>query len=221
MRDGIRVFNPRDDGTWYDAAGVKEKFGVRPDQVVDVLALMGDYDRQRERRARASARRVRASSSGPGARSTRCSNTRQKSREEVSRGAAQPPAEARAQPRAAAHSHERAGPVRHRTRSGIADRRSEDCYQLFSDLGFRSLTMEYAPTADTVDEGLPARDGCRTRLERWSAEIRGAGRFALRVLADQPGAIRAGIVGSGAIDARAHGALHPGAALRDAHAVRS
>src|SRR5207245_3710935 len=40
--DGVRVFNPRDDGTWYDAAGVKEKLGVTPDQVVDVLALMGD-----------------------------------------------------------------------------------------------------------------------------------------------------------------------------------
>src|SRR5438874_9762805 len=42
VRDGIRVFNPRDEGTWYDAAGVKEKFGVGPDHVVDVLALMGD-----------------------------------------------------------------------------------------------------------------------------------------------------------------------------------
>ena len=42
VRDGIRVYNPRDEGTWYDAAGVKEKFGVAPDQVVDVLALMGD-----------------------------------------------------------------------------------------------------------------------------------------------------------------------------------
>src|SRR5262252_4518900 len=40
--DGIRAYNPRDEGTWYDAAGVKEKFGVTPDQVVDVLALMGD-----------------------------------------------------------------------------------------------------------------------------------------------------------------------------------
>jgi DNA polymerase I len=38
----IRVFNPRDDGAWYDADAVREKFGVRPDQVVDVLALMGD-----------------------------------------------------------------------------------------------------------------------------------------------------------------------------------
>src|SRR5499426_1665287 len=42
VRDGLRVYNPRDEGTWYDAAGVKEKFGVTPDQVVDVLALMGD-----------------------------------------------------------------------------------------------------------------------------------------------------------------------------------
>ena len=40
--DGIRVYNPRDEGTWYDAEGVKEKFGVAPDHVVDVLALMGD-----------------------------------------------------------------------------------------------------------------------------------------------------------------------------------
>src|SRR5947207_8098824 len=42
VRDGIRVFNPRDEGTWYDAEGVKETFGVAPEQVVDVLALMGD-----------------------------------------------------------------------------------------------------------------------------------------------------------------------------------
>ena len=42
VHDGIKVYNPRDDGTWYDADGVKEKFGVAPEQVVDVLALMGD-----------------------------------------------------------------------------------------------------------------------------------------------------------------------------------
>src|SRR3954469_26017484 len=42
VHDGIKVYNPRDDGAWFDAEGVKEKFGVAPPQVVDVLALMGD-----------------------------------------------------------------------------------------------------------------------------------------------------------------------------------
>ena len=40
--DWVQVFNPRDPGTWYDSEGVKDKFGVAPTQVVDVLALMGD-----------------------------------------------------------------------------------------------------------------------------------------------------------------------------------
>src|SRR3954447_16730036 len=42
VQDGIKVFNPKEEGTWYDAEGVKEKFGVPPELVVDVLALMGD-----------------------------------------------------------------------------------------------------------------------------------------------------------------------------------
>src|SRR5438105_3040785 len=42
VHDGIKVYNPKDEGTWYDAAAVKEKFGVTPAQIVDVLALMGD-----------------------------------------------------------------------------------------------------------------------------------------------------------------------------------
>src|SRR6266545_4879990 len=42
VRDGIRVYDPREDGAWFDAQGVVEKFGVKPSQVVDVLALVGD-----------------------------------------------------------------------------------------------------------------------------------------------------------------------------------
>src|SRR5262245_14057371 len=42
VNEDVRVFNPRDDGSWYDSSGVSEKFGVTPDRVVDVLALMGD-----------------------------------------------------------------------------------------------------------------------------------------------------------------------------------
>src|ERR687895_1929529 len=42
VHDGVRVYDPREDGAWFDAQGVIEKFGVKPSQVVDVLALVGD-----------------------------------------------------------------------------------------------------------------------------------------------------------------------------------
>ncbi|HNX32622.1 MAG TPA: DNA polymerase I [Holophaga sp.] len=38
----IQVLNNRDGEIWIDEAGVKERFGVAPGQVVDVLTLMGD-----------------------------------------------------------------------------------------------------------------------------------------------------------------------------------
>ena len=42
VNEHVRVMNPHKDNLMMDAAKVKEIFGVRPDQVVDVLALMGD-----------------------------------------------------------------------------------------------------------------------------------------------------------------------------------
>jgi len=39
---GIQVLNNRDGEVWIDRAGVKERFGVWPEQVVDMLTLMGD-----------------------------------------------------------------------------------------------------------------------------------------------------------------------------------
>jgi len=39
---GIQVLNNRDGEVWIDRAGVKERFGVFPEQVVGVLTLMGD-----------------------------------------------------------------------------------------------------------------------------------------------------------------------------------
>jgi len=32
VNEHIKVFNPRDEGAWFDEAGVKEKFGVAPAQ---------------------------------------------------------------------------------------------------------------------------------------------------------------------------------------------
>ena len=42
VNGSIRVFDPRKTGAWFDADAVKEKMGVNPSQVVDLLSLMGD-----------------------------------------------------------------------------------------------------------------------------------------------------------------------------------
>ena len=42
VTDRVSMLNPAKDDTWYDPAKVKEFMGVRPEQVVDLLALMGD-----------------------------------------------------------------------------------------------------------------------------------------------------------------------------------
>jgi DNA polymerase-1 len=42
VSDHVFMLNPAKDDDWYDAAKVKEFLGVRPEQVADLLALMGD-----------------------------------------------------------------------------------------------------------------------------------------------------------------------------------
>lgn len=45
VNEHVKIYNPRKGGTeieWLDPKGVEEKFGVPPDRVRDVLALMGD-----------------------------------------------------------------------------------------------------------------------------------------------------------------------------------
>jgi len=193
VNDDIRVFNPRDEGTWYDAAGVKEKFGVRPDQVVDVLALMGD-----------SIDNVKGVP-GVGEKGARELINTWGTLDALLEHAAEVPGkkyrEALLNHQAEAHASRELlvihtdVPVPFEV-DGLRYRgpSREDCYQLFSDLGFRSLTMEYAPTADSITKDYSLVTDTAA-LERLAVEIREAGRFALRVLPDQPGAMRAGIVG--------------------------
>ncbi len=42
VTDRVSMLNPAKDDTWYDPPKVKEFMGVRPDQIIDLLALMGD-----------------------------------------------------------------------------------------------------------------------------------------------------------------------------------
>ncbi len=193
VRDGIRVYNPRDEGTWYDATGVKEKFGVTPDQVVDVLALMGDtIDNVKgvSGIGEKGGRDLIAAYGTLDALLERAAEVPQKKYREALLAHAD---EAR-QSRELLRIHTNV-PVEFEV-SAFRYRgpSREACYELFSELGFRSLVMEYAPTAETTAKDyllVTTLDG----VKAVAAELTAAGRFALRVIPDFEAAVRAGIAG--------------------------
>ena len=190
---GIRVYNPRDEGTWYDTEGVKEKFGVAPDHVVDVLALMGDtidnikgvpgvgekgarelivqYGSLENLLAHASEVKNKRYREGLLANMEPARQSR-----ELARIRTDVPVEFNAED------------VRYRAGS------REAAFAIFNELGFRTLAKEYAPTADTIAKTyriVNTADGMRALADR----LRAAGRFAFSVLPDGQTAMRAAIVG--------------------------
>jgi len=193
VHDGIKVYNPKDEGTWYDPDGVREKFGVTPEQVVDVLALMGD-----------SIDNIKGVP-GIGEKGARDLIATYGTLESLLAHAAEVPnkryregllgnAESARQSRELARIRTdvpvdfEPEPMRYRGSS------QQRCFELFSRLGFRSLVMEFAPTAQTVGKDylvVNSLEGVRTLAE----ELRAAGRFGLRVLPSAPSAMLGSIVG--------------------------
>jgi DNA polymerase-1 len=72
VRDGVRVWDPREDGAWFDEQGVVEKFGVKPSQVWTCWRWSGT-PATTSPACRASARRARLTWSRSSAASTACS----------------------------------------------------------------------------------------------------------------------------------------------------
>ena len=204
--DGITVYNPRDDGTWYDRDGVKEKFGVLPSQVVDVLALMGDsIDNIKgvpgvgEKGARDLDREVRLARGTAGARLRSLEQA-------VSRRPADVRRRCPSEPRARADQDRRPGDVRPGIRPVPRRATRDKCFELFARLGFRSLVMEYAPTAETVGKQYSVV-ATPDAVETLVARLRQSGRFGFRVMPDSPTAMRAGISGVVFSTVDAHGRL--------------
>jgi DNA polymerase-1 len=190
---GVRVFNPRDEGMWYDAEGVKTKFGVAPEQVVDVLALMGD-----------SIDNIKGVP-GIGEKGARDLISTHGSLDALLANAPSLPGKKRELLVAHADSaRESRTLLRIRTDVPLPnvdvstfDYRGPDrqkCFELFSSLGFRSLVTEYAPTADTVDTDY-AVISTEEGLSDLIADLERAGRFALSVIGDCPGGMHASFVG--------------------------
>jgi DNA polymerase-1 len=225
VRDGVRVFNPRDEGAWFDEAGVKEKFGVTPGQVVDVLALMGD-----------SIDNVKGVP-GIGEKGARDLISTHGSLDRLLEHAPELP-QRKYRDALMAHADDaRRSRELLRIRTDVPvtfDLESfryqgpsrQDCFDLFSELGFRSLVMEFAPTAASVAKDYALIESIED-LDRILEEARRAGRMAFRLLADSPSAMRAGIVGLAiAVEARrarylplGHRGLQAGPSLNRAEVI--
>jgi DNA polymerase-1 len=191
--NGIRVFNPRDEGTWYDAAGVKEKLGVAPEQVVDVMALMGDTIDNIKGVPGIGDKGARELIATYGTMDSLLAHASEIKNKRYREGLLQHAGDARqSQQLARIHTDVPVefDPDAVRYRGGSRDR----SFQIFNELGFRSLAKEYAPTADTTAKSyrtVDTVDDVRALASRLAA----AGTCALRVLPDQPTAMRAAIVG--------------------------
>ncbi len=191
--EGVRVFNPKEEGTWYDADGVKERFGVRPDQVVDMLALMGDsadnikgvpgigekgarelitahgtLDALIEAAPTIEQKRYRESllANVDAARSSR----------ELARIRTDVPVTF--DPEALTYR----GPSRER------------CYALFSSLGFRTLVADFAPTAKTAPRDYTVVTSI-AEVDALAATLAAAGRIGVAAIGDGASSVRAVIVG--------------------------
>ncbi|HEX5473753.1 MAG TPA: DNA polymerase I [Vicinamibacterales bacterium] len=193
VHDGLEVYNPRDEGTWYDADGVKEKFGVLPAQVVDVLALMGDsIDNIKgvPGIGEKGARDLIAAYGSLEALLAHAAEVTNKRYREGLLGHADDARQSRELAKIRTDVPVAFDPEAARYRGASQAR----CFELFSRLGFRSLVMEFAPTAQTVGKDY-AVVATMAEVCGLADALRRAGRFALRVLPDAPSAMRAGIVG--------------------------
>ena len=158
----IRVYNPRDEGTWYDAEGVKEKFGVAPDHVVDVLALMGDTIDNIKGVPGVGEKGARELIVQYGSLENllaHASEVKNKRYREGLLANIEPARQSRelARIRTDVPVEFDAEALRYRAGS------REAAFAIFNELGFRALAKEYAPTADTIAKTyrvVNTADGC-------------------------------------------------------------
>jgi DNA polymerase-1 len=193
VRDGIKVYNPKEEGTWYDAEGVKEKFGVAPEQVVDVLALMGDTidnikgvpgigDK--------GARELIATYGTLENLLAHAAEIKNKRYREGLLGHADDARQSQVLARIRTDVPVEFNPDALHYRGATRER----CFQIFNELGFRAFVGEYAPTADTIAKSYRIVNS-EADVRALADRLRAAGAFAMGLLPDEPSAMRAGIVG--------------------------
>jgi DNA polymerase-1 len=189
----VRILNPRDQGFWYDADAVKVKFGVNPDQVVDVLALMGDAVDNVKGVPGIGEKGARELITKFGSLDTLLKQSDEVEKTRYRSALAQHAEDANVSRELVTirtdvpvqFDHEAfryEGPL------------SELCYSLFSSLGFKKLLPDYAPTAAVVEkdyEIIRTQSSLRTLVE----SINNAGRVGLAALTNKQPPMQAELVG--------------------------
>ena len=199
--NGIRVFNPRDEGTWYDAGGVVVKFGVRPDQVVDVLALMGDsVDNIKgvPGIGEKGARELISTHGSLDALLAAAPGIQQKRYREGLLAHADDARLSRELARIRTDVPVAFDADAFRFRGPSPER----CYALFSSLGFRGLTAEFAPKADALPRTFTIAQSIED-IDRLAKELAGPSgpsgpsgpRIGVAAIAADSSAVRAEVVG--------------------------
>ena len=193
VRKEIRVFNPRDEGTWFDATAVKKKFGVAPSQVIDVLSLMGDaVDNVKGvpgigKKGACALISTHHSLDSLLSNISGVSQKRYRTALEKHHGAA---LKSRELVRIETDAPVSFNPTELRYNGPSTER----CFSLFSNLGFKTLITDFAPTVETVekDYGIIRTD---SQLRTLIANVVAAGRAGIELLTDSSSATLAPIVG--------------------------
>jgi len=188
----VKVYDPREPGTWFDEAGVVQKFGVKPAQVIDVLALVGDTSDNVAGVpgiGKKGAMDLVTQFGGIDAMLDRLPELKPKQREALT-----------THREAALRSREL---VTIRTDvpvevdlATLAYRGAsrEKCYELFTRLAFRTLVNDYAPTMESTPHEYELVT-TTAALDALVAKLTAAGEFGFRIVTDDLAAVRADIVG--------------------------
>ena len=191
--DGIKVYNPRDEGTWYDADGVLQKFGVSPAQVCDVLALMGDSIDNVKGVPGIGEKGARDLIATYGSLEALLAHANEIKQKKYREGLLTYADQAR-QSRELVTIHTDVDVPFELERFTFRGANRERCYELFAKLEFRTLVPEYAPTASSVEKDY-AVIGSTAELAALAAEMKAAGQFSLKVITDGTAPVRATLVG--------------------------
>jgi DNA polymerase-1 len=207
VNDGIRIFNPRDQGTWFDAKGVRKKFGVKPEQVVDVLALMGDATDNVKGVPGIGEKGARELIETFGSLDELLKRVTEVTRKKH-RTALETHSKDALQSRALVQIHTDVAIAFDPDSFRYQGPNTQRCFKLFSDLGFRTLVADYAPTISAIETDYEIIRS-PADLETLIAAVKQSGRCAVHVLADSAKPMQASLVGIALSFATGHGRYIP------------